>query len=287
MDLEFWKLHGLGNDYLYFDIREGMPPTADWPRLAKSICDRHFGVGADGIITIGRSDVGDAKMRIYNADGSLSEMCGNGLRAMAKWLYDRGFAGSRQAIETDAGVLYPEVIETSGKEAVRIRVNMGAPRFEAAQCGWAAGADRHVLQEEIVAGGERFLMALASMGNPHLIVFGELWDVDTMARLGPALEHHPWFPARINVHSAEVLGEHEFAMRHWERGAGLTLACGTGVAAATAAAVRLGFVTSPVTVHVPGGALEAEWTGDPKDAVFLTGPAEEVFHGYYPWTEPR
>jgi diaminopimelate epimerase len=128
-------------------------------------------------------------------------------------------------------------------------------------------------------------VSLVSMGNPHLMIFGPLWDVQTMAEWGPKLEHHPWFPARINVHSVEVKSRQAMAMRHWERGAGLTLACGTGVAAATAAAIRLGLVTSPVQVTVPGGLLEAEWHGTDRDPVYLTGPAEEVFSGTVEWDD--
>jgi diaminopimelate epimerase len=283
MQWEFWKLHGLGNDYLYFDLRGRNGVSVDWPKLAERICDRHFGVGADGIITIDSSNRADARMIIYNADGSRSEMCGNGLRALAKWLYDRKQAGTRQTIETDAGLLFPEILETVDGKATRIRVNMGPVQFAAAASGLKDGSTEPFMNEWIEIGDVRVKMCLASMGNPHLIVFGPLWDVARMADLGRKLEGHPWFPQRINVHSVEVVDARHLRMRHWERGAGLTLACGTGVAAAGATAAYLHLVEMPIVVTVPGGMLTVDWTGTPDDPVFLTGPAEEVFHGQFCW----
>ncbi|NMP22393.1 diaminopimelate epimerase [Sulfobacillus sp. DSM 109850] len=270
-------MHGLGNDYLYFDLREPIATAVDWAALSRQICDRHFGVGADGIILIGEMPGVDATMRIFNADGSESEMCGNGLRALAKWLYDRGLAGSKQVIATGAGNLEPEVVETQAGRATLIRVNMGHPSFDAANLGGSP------LIEDLLIGEDYSLVCSAvSMGNPHLVVFGPLWDDDRLYRLGPVLERHPRFPDRINVHTVEITGKNQLAMRHWERGAGPTLACGTGVAGATALAVRLDRVTSPVTVEVPGGQIMAEWNG-PGTPVYLTGPAEEVFEGFFPW----
>ena len=283
MRWEFWKLHGLGNDYLYFDIRGREEQAIDWPSLAKGISDRHFGVGSDGIITIGLSHRADARMVIYNADGSRSEMCGNGLRALSKWLYDRGVAGPKQAIETDAGTLYPEVVETVGGRAVRIRVNMGAPRFAGAASGLAGWSDRPFLDQELPLDTGSLRASVVSMGNPHLIIIGDRWDPATMARIGPELEHHPWFPQRINVHSVQIADPHHLVMRHWERGAGLTLACGTGVAASAACVIRLGRAATPLTVDVPGGTMDVEWGGGDADPVFLTGPAAEVFSGVYEW----
>lgn len=277
MEREFWKMHGLGNDYLYFDIRDGFGQALDWARLARRICDRHFGVGADGIITIGRAPGVDAVMRIFNADGSESEMCGNGLRAMAKWLYDRGVAGRSQVIQTGAGVLYPEILADVQGRAREIRVNMGIPSFEADNLGPGL-----LLNDIIEHESSRVRASAVSMGNPHLVIFGPLWSVEDMARWGPVWECHPRFPHRINVHSVEVLDSGRLTMRHWERGAGLTLACGTGVAGATALAIHQGHVTSPVQVTVPGGDLWVEWDG-PSQPVYVTGPAEEVFRGVYHW----
>lgn len=284
MQWEFWKLHGLGNDYLYFDVRGHESAAVDWSQLARDISDRHFGVGADGIITVGSSYRADARMVIFNADGSRSEMCGNGLRALSKWLYDRGFAGRQQVVETDAGLLYPEVVEEWAGRAWRIRVNMGAPRFLARDSGLRlVPGDQTFLDQELPVEGGSLRASVVSMGNPHLIVFGDRWDSTKMAEWGPMLEHHPWFPRRINVHSVQVIDPHHLAMRHWERGAGMTLACGTGVAATAACAIRLGRATGPLVVDVPGGSLDVEWDGHDESPVFLTGPAEEVFHGVYEW----
>lgn len=276
----FWKLHGLGNDYLYFDVRQARQEP-DWSHVAPKICDRHFGVGADGIITVYASPVADAGMHIFNADGSQSEMCGNGLRALAKWLYDRGLAGEDQTIQTDAGILYPKILKTEAGKAVWIRVNMGKPQFSAKLCGLADADDEPFLQKPMALDDRVYEVSLASMGNPHLIIAGEPWDVDMMAQVGKKLETHPWFPMRINVHRVTVRGRHRLFIRHWERGAGLTLACGTGVAASSAVMIRLGQVDSPVQVTVPGGQLEVEWSGHEDDPIYLTGPAEEVFSGTY------
>ncbi|PSR20805.1 MAG: diaminopimelate epimerase [Sulfobacillus acidophilus] len=285
MQWEFWKLHGLGNDYLYFDVRGQNDAIVDWPKLARRMCDRHFGVGADGIITIASSNRADARMIIYNADGSRSEMCGNGLRGLAKWLYDREQAGRQQVIETDAGLLFPEVLDTRDGKATQIRVNMGPVRFAAQASGLKNGGSEPFMNEWIDVGETRVQVCLASMGNPHLIVFGPLWDVATMAERGPQLEHHLWFPQRINVHSVEVIDAKHLRMRHWERGAGLTMACGTGVAAAGATAAYLQLVNMPIAVSVPGGELLVDWKGSGDDPVFLTGPAEEVFSGRFDWAE--
>lgn len=283
MELAFWKLHGLGNDYLYFDVRTPGVSWPAWPEFAPVICDRHFGVGADGIILIAPSEKGQARMVIYNADGSRSEMCGNGLRGLAKWLFDRGQAPWRQVIETDAGLLYPEILETEGGQARLIYVNMGRPNFSAQAAHVDPQFSDELRQHPMKVAGETVYGTVVSMGNPHLIIFGKLWDAEKMARIGSILERHPWFLNRINVHSVEPVDPRHLKMRHWERGAGLTLACGTGAAAAAAAAIRQGLAESPVTIQVPGGQLLATWAGGPDDAVFLTGPAHEVFSGTYRW----
>lgn len=280
--IRFTKMHGLGNDYLYLDIRgTTKEELTDWPSLAIAMSDRHFGVGADGIILIADSSKADVRMRIFNADGSESEMCGNGLRALAKWLYDRGQAGREQAVETGAGVLHPVVVQTHEGRATRIRVDMGPPRFTREEIGMAVGNPQDTcLNQVIEVNGETLEMSCASMGNPHAILFGPVWDVRRMAEIGPQIENHQWFPRRINVHSVDVVSLHRLKMRHWERGAGLTLACGTGVAATVAAAVLTGRASRSVTVEVPGGELDALWDED-TNHVFLTGPAVEVMEGVF------
>ncbi|MCL4520839.1 MAG: diaminopimelate epimerase [Firmicutes bacterium] len=280
LDIRFTKMHGLGNDYLYIDARDMV--GQDWPQLAQAMSDRHFGVGADGIILIVPSDQAPVGMRIFNQDGSESEMCGNGLRAMAKWLFDRGQGGLEQAIETGAGVLYPQVVEVKEQKAVRIRVDMGRPQWTRQALGITVGSAEDGFREQTIAVGEERVTASAvSMGNPHLIVFGPLWDDSQLCRLGPRLEHHPWFSRRINVHSVEVKTPERLSMRHWERGAGPTLACGTGVAAAVALAYEDKKTGPRVQVTVPGGELVAEVAQDGR--ILLEGPAVEVFEGVYPW----
>ncbi|PSR36049.1 MAG: diaminopimelate epimerase [Sulfobacillus thermosulfidooxidans] len=279
--LRFTKMHGLGNDYLYIDIRDmADQPDSVWSHYAVLMSDRHFGVGADGIILIARSNVAPVRMRIFNADGSESEMCGNGLRALAKWLFDRGQFQSGQAVETGAGLLYPEIVSQEGGRARIIRVDMGPPRLTRQDMGMTGQPDAHCLEEPLDVNGEVYSMTCVSMGNPHVIIFGPLWDEDTMAKRGAAIEHHPLFSRRTNVHSVEVEDYTHLKIRHWERGAGLTLACGTGVAASTVAAVLTQRTARQVTVSVPGGTLEALWD-EATGHVFLTGPAQEVCEGTF------
>lgn len=276
--IRFTKMHGLGNDYLFIDNRD--PVTCDWPALAKAMSDRHFGVGSDGIILIGPSDAAPVSMRIFNLDGSESEMCGNGLRAMAKWLFDRGQLGKEQAIETGAGVLYPEVTEVKNGKAVRIRVDMGKPRWSRRDLGVTAGDQEDTfIDQSLEVQGNEVIVTGVSMGNPHLIAFGPLWDLERLQQLGPRLEKHPWFPRRTNVHSVEVKSPGQISMRHWERGSGPTLACGTGVSAAVAAAYTSGRAGPAVRVSVPGGELDARISDDGR--IFLEGPAVEICEGIY------
>ncbi len=283
MKLEFWKLHGCGNDYLFMDVRNPPALEPDWPRLAQRLSDRRWGVGADGLITINAAAGHDARMRIFNADGSESEMCGNGLRAMAKWLYDRGEAGRAQSIVTGAGVLYPDVVEAVQGRAVRIRVNMGSPRFSGAAVGMTGDPGQSCECGQFSIEGENLTGHWVSMGNPHVVFFGALWSLEQMARRGPLLERHVWFRHRINVHSAEILDRHRMRMRHWERGSGITMACGTGATGGAILASRLRLVEMPAVVEVPGGELVVEWSGQENAPAFLTGPAEEVFHGFWEW----
>lgn len=280
MQLTFTKIEGLGNDYLYFDSRSGENAADDWTALAQHICDRHFGVGADGIIVVESSTEAVARMRIWNADGSESEMCGNGLRGLAKWLWDQGINDFSRGIETGAGLLVPEVLETNGGEDISFRVMMGEPNFSRKAVGMDTPGD--FLNESIEIDGQTITASAVSMGNPHLVIIGDLWDVEKMGLWGPRLEQHEWFRNRVNVHSINVADRHTIRMRHWERGAGQTLACGTGAAAATAVGIRLQLLDSPVHIRVPGGWLTAQWAGS-GSPVYLTGPSREVFRGEYQW----
>ncbi len=279
----FTKMHGLGNDYLFIDVREKDPkPDPYWHDLAIAMSDRHFGVGADGIILIDNARVTGAlaKMRIFNADGSESEMCGNGLRAMAKWLYDRGQWEEKAGIETGAGILYPEILSVEGHRARRIRVNMGKPRWTRGALGMTGDSQASVLKTQLEVDNVMWPVSCVSMGNPHVMLFGPLWDAETMVRRGPQIENHPAFRHRTNVHSVEVVAANHMRMRHWERGAGLTLACGTGVSAALVAGVINAGVARIARVEVPGGELVAEWE-ESSSNVYLTGTAQEVCEGQF------
>lgn len=281
MHLAFTKLHGLGNDYLYFDLRTIALMPDDWSQVASVFCDRHRGVGADGIITIHSSTSHVATMHIWNADGSRAEMCGNGLRGLVKWLYDRGIRDFSSGIKTDAGILFPEVLATEHQRATSIRIMMGSPDFSRIALGIDTSPEPFI-EETLHVGQRQLTVSAVSMGNPHLFIMGKLWSTVRMAQLGPKLEQHPLFPQRINVHSMEIRSRQQIHLRHYERGAGQTLACGTGAAAAAALGWRLGLLDSPVAIHVPGGWLCAEKRLG-SAAIYLTGPSEEVFSGEIEW----
>lgn len=283
MKLEFTKFQGLGNDYLYFDVRSPAYSAPDWSRVARVLSDRRFGVGSDGIIVVGPSDCALVRMRIWNADGSEAEMCGNGLRGLVKWLYDQGVRDFGDGIETGAGILTPEIVEEDQGVARQIRISMGVPDFSRRAVGVDDSAAEFLRQPMTVA--ETTLVASGvSMGNPHLVIFGEAWSALDLETWGPRLERHPWFSRRINVHLATVADGHTLVLRHWERGVGPTLACGTGAAGAAAVGVHLGLLQSPIRVGVPGGWLSVQWEGS-GTPVYLTGPSEEVFRGAVTWDE--
>lgn len=284
MKLQFTKLQGLGNDYLYFDVRSANH-LPDWPRLAQALSERRFGVGSDGIIVVENSDCALVRMRIWNADGSEAEMCGNGLRGLVKWLYDQGTRDFGDGIETGAGILIPEIVEADHGLARQIRVSMGVPDFSRRAVGMDDSFE-DFLSQPITVAETTFIASAVSMGNPHLVIFGDEWALGDLDMWGPRLERHPWFPRRINVHLAEVVDAHTLVLRHWERGVGPTLACGTGAVGAAAVGMHLGLLESPVRVGVPGGWLSVQWQG-PGTAAYLTGPSEEVFRGEVTWDEAR
>jgi diaminopimelate epimerase len=278
--MKFTKMHGIGNDYVYVSTFDQEAP-ADPAGLAVAISDRHFGVGSDGLILIGPSAVADARMRMFNADGSESEMCGNGVRCVAKYIHDHGIARKgRVTIETGRGVLTLD-LEVEGGRARRVRVDMGAPILRAADIPTTLPGDPP-LNVPLTVDGHRLEVTAVSMGNPHAVVY-----VDDVARfpveaLGPALEHHPAFPRRVNAHFVAVLGPGEVRMRTWERGSGITLACGTGACAVCVAGVLTGRTGPRLLAHLPGGDLTLDWPGD-GHPVLMTGPATEVFSG--DWAE--
>jgi diaminopimelate epimerase len=282
--MRFTKMHGIGNDYVYVDCVRNKPPV-DPAALSRAISDRHFGVGSDGLILICPSERADARMRMFNADGSESEMCGNGIRCVAKFVHDHGIAAKPQLkIETGRGVLALD-LELSGGKVSRVRVNMGEPILAGPQIPTALPGDPPV-NAALVAGGLSLAVTCVSMGNPHAVVYvgDEFFDTDTrdlVAELGPQLEHHAEFPRRVNAHFVKVHSPAEVTMRTWERGSGITLACGTGACAVCVAGVLTGRTGRRLLAHLPGGDLELEWS-ERDNCVYKTGPAAEVFSGEWP-----
>ena len=255
--MRFTKMHGVGNDFLIF--APGEVEGVDLSALAPKVCDRHFGVGADGILVPMPSEIADLEMFYLNSDGSASEMCGNGIRCLARYARDRGLVdGDAISVQTGAGVKKVLLREDGSS-----RVDMGPPGFGA--------------QMEL----EGYAFLRVSMGNPHAVAFlGEKREVDDLdlATIGPGIENHPAFPEKTNVEFASVRGAHEVRMRIWERGAGETLASGSGSCAVAAATIHLGLTSSPVRVHLDGGVVEIEWPGD-DEPVYMSGPAEYVCEG--------
>ena len=282
--MRFTKMHGIGNDYVYLDcVRNPVP--ADPAALARAVSDRHFGIGSDGLILICRSEVADARMRMFNADGSESEMCGNGLRCVAKYVHDHGISAKPMlTIETGRGVLTVELEIAAGK-AERVRVNMGEPILDAAKIPTTLPGDPPV-NASFAAGGATFVGTCVSMGNPHVVIYPDDSYFGTAARdpvaeFGPLVENAAVFPRRINAHFVKVHSPGEVTMRTWERGSGITLACGTGACAVCVAGVLTGRTERKLLAHLPGGDLTLEWN-EADNCVTMTGPATEVFTGEWP-----
>ncbi len=279
--MRFTKMHGAGNDYIYVDCFAQPVPT-DVPELARQISDRRFGVGADGLILVCPSERADAEMRMYNADGSYSEMCGNGIRCVAKYVYDHGIKRSNELkIETAGRVLSLELEATNGL-VERVRVDMGEPILLPAEIPTtlrsAMDSKGPVVDVPLSVNGREFPVSCVSMGNPHCVVFVEEATDDWVLNIGPRVEVDSHFPKRVNVEFVEVLSRNELRQRTWERGSGETFACGTGACAVTVAGVLSGRTERKVTIHLRGGDLSIEWNeGD--NHVYKTGPAEEVFSG--------
>ncbi|SIO59285.1 diaminopimelate epimerase [Singulisphaera sp. GP187] len=277
--MKFTKMHGLGNDYVYVSTFDQKAP-ADFGALAIAVSDRHFGIGSDGLIMILPSERADARMRMFNSDGSEGEMCGNGVRCVAKYVHDHGIARRpRVTIETGRGVLTLD-LEVEGGEARRVRVDMQAPILQAAAIPTTLPGDP-VVDAPLTIDGRTLGVTAVSMGNPHAVVYVDDVARFPVERVGPLIENHATFPKRVNVHFVEVVGPGEVRMRTWERGSGITLACGTGACAVCVAGVLTGRTERKIVAHLPGGDLELEWSGADQ-SVFMTGPATEVFSGE--WT---
>ena len=278
MQIEFTKYQGLGNDFILVDNRGQTAPRLT-PQQAAQVCDRHFGIGADGVIFLLPGESGaDYTMRIYNSDGSEPEMCGNGIRCLARFIVDlegkSAAEGQTYTIHTLAGLITPEV-QPDGQ----IRVNMGAPRLLAQEIPTTLAApNEKVVNAALDVAGQTWAVTCVSMGNPHCITFVEDVAAIALEQIGPLFEHHAAFPQRTNTEFIEVVRPDYLKMRVWERGAGITLACGTGACASLVAGVLTGNCANAATLELPGGPLYIEWSALDQ-AVFMTGPAQKVFTG--------
>ena len=274
--MRFTKMHGAGNDYVYVDCVNG-PMVRDPAAVAVRVADRHFGIGGDGLILICPSEKADARMRMFNADGSEAEMCGNGIRCVAKYVFDHGIARKPTLeLETGRGVLTVDLEVTDGK-AERVTVNMGTPILRAADIPTTLPGDPPV-DVEFSAGGATYRGTCVSMGNPHVTIYVDDVAAVPLEAVGPPLETAAVFPRRINVHFVQVHSPSEVTMRTWERGSGVTLACGTGACAVAVAGVLTGRTGRALLAHLPGGDLRLEWR-EADGCVYMTGPAAEVFSG--------
>ena len=276
--LNFTKMTSLGNDYIYIDCTSGLK-IKDIPEVTKKLSDRHMGIGADGLILIDKSSYPDCdfKMRIFNSDGSEAEMCGNGIRCVAKFIYDNKLSNKdKLSIETLAGIKQVKLIEKNGEcdEAI---VDMGEPIFQDKNIPYDVyEAFNKDLDLDVL--GEKMRFTVVSMGNPHAITFVEDVDKVDIKKYGPAIENNPIFPNRTNVEFVQIINKNNIKVRVWERGAGETLACGTGACAATVASGLNGYTDANVTVELPGGKLEVEWGKD--NHIYMQGPATKIFEGF-------
>lgn len=279
--MKFTKMQGCGNDYVY--INGFTEKIGDKPAFVRAVSDRHFGVGGDGAIFINPSEEADFEMEMYNADGTRAEMCGNGIRCVAKYVYDKGLTDKKQiSIASFGNVKYVELYVDDG--LVRsVKVNMGAPVLDAKKVPVKSAMERSV-DEPITVNGKEYRMTCVSMGNPHAVVFMENIAKLDIASIGPLFENHEVFPNRTNTEFVEVVDRTHVNMRVWERGTGETLACGTGCCATVAACVLNGLTEDEVTVRVLGGEIDIRWDRN-KNLIYMTGPAETVFEGEFPWEE--
>lgn len=282
-------MQGLGNDYVYVDCtKEELATPSD---IAKAVSDRHFGIGSDGLILIKPSKVADFYMEMYNADGSRSAMCGNGIRCVGKYVYDFGLTDKLDvSIETAAGIKYLN-LRLLGGQVREVRVNMGAPIFEPALVPTTLEATKEIVSGEktvpvvldapLMVDGKEYRVSCVSMGNPHVITYVDDEKAVDIEKIGPSFEHHEVFPERTNTEFIRVADRQNIYMRVWERGTGETLACGTGACASAVATMLNGMCDRKVTVHLLGGDLIIEWD-EKENVVYMTGPAVTVFTGDYP-----
>lgn len=277
--MKFVKMQGAGNDYVYVDCFN--QTINDPSTLAQQVSDRHFGIGSDGLILILPSECADVQMRIYNADGSEAEMCGNGVRCVAKYVYDHGIAVKEcLQVETQSGVLTLELFTDSSNQVERVRVDMGPPRMCRHEIPMLGDGQSQALNVTLDVEGRTFTVSCLSMGNPHCVVFVDDVENFPVHHWGPLIENHAQFPQRINVEFVQIISKTEVRQRTWERGAGETLACGTGASAVTVASFLAGHTQRQITNHLVGGDLQMEY--HQSGTLYMTGPAVEVFSGEFP-----
>lgn len=293
--MRFTKMHGLGNDYIYVNCFK--EKIVDPAKLAQIVSDRHFGIGSDGLILIYPSQKADVQMRIFNTDGSEAEMCGNGIRCVAKYAYEHKLAEAKGPfvvpdqpscpaslnIETSNGVMTIGLIIDNNDRVQKVCVNMGQPILAVKDIPVNLPV-REVIEQPVQFLNRALVMTCVSMGNPHAIFFCDDVNSIDLKKFGPAIEKHGIFPNRINVHFVQVDSPAEFTMRTWERGSGITFACGTGACACCVAVVLTGRGERVCTAHLPGGDLDLNWCGK-NNCVYMTGPAVEVFEGIFDWPE--
>jgi diaminopimelate epimerase len=275
--MQFVKMQGIGNDFIVINALESPIEEERLEAISRKVNDRKCGIGGDGLILVLPSKTAHFKMRMFNPDGSEAEMCGNGIRCFAKYVYDRKLhTDTSLSVETLAGVKTLKLLTRSGK-VESVRVDMGTPRLKRSEIPMRGEEAERIVGETLKVDGQKFDITAVSMGNPHVVIFEDKLKDIPLAKWGSLIENHKSFPQRTNVHFVSVCSPGEVVMRTWERGAGETLACGTGACAVAVASVLNGKTNRNVELHLPGGDLRVEWTGDNR--VLMTGPAEEVFTG--------
>ena len=277
MEFSFTKWQGTGNDFVMIDCLK--EPEADYVSAAVELCDRHYGIGADGILLVLPSDKADIRMQIINADGSEAEMCGNGIRCFASYVYEKGYVKFEEfTVETGAGILVPKIMEKHGAEAM-VKVDMGEPILEGEKSPVAGYGMNRIVAEPITVKDKEFKMTCVSMGNPHCVIFVDDAENFPIHEYGPLVERHEKFPKRVNAEFIQVIDRKHLRMRVWERGAAVTLACGTGACATTTAAILNDFTDRNIEIQLDGGKLNIEWADN--NHLYMTGPAVQVFAGTY------
>lgn len=277
MKFSFSKWHGLGNDFV---IVNGFKEKIDnYPQMAIQVCDRHTGIGADGLVVVLPSSIADFQMRIFNSDGSEAEMCGNVTRCMARYVYENSLTDKTKiTLETKAGIITPELVFSNGRLQT-ITVDMGEPRLKRSTIPMLGDESQQVVNEVIEVQGKEYAITCVSMGNPHCVIFVDDLAETELAVIGPMIEKHPAFPRKTNVEFVQVINKQKVRMRVWERGAGITMACGTGACATLVAGVLNGKIDRQAVVELDGGELVIEWGAD--NHIYMSGPAVEVFRGEY------